>query len=207
MTHRKRVLVVAGWSVLCSAALWSGPATAQTPKPRSEKVFYGNYDIRVNGREDLARLARGPLAADLGDMARAATAAKPAMDQGLAELRAGAPNAVVATSRLTGSAEVVRSPGGALSEAAAGTSREIALAFLRRHAAVYGLRPEQIDELTVLGESLSRESGLRMVRLRQTVHGLPVFQSEMRAVLDRDGRLVRTVGHLVPGVDDGKVPA
>src|SRR6185295_5783756 len=132
---------------------------------------------------------------------------KPTMDQGLAELRAGAPNAAVAISSLTGSAEVVRAPGGALTPAASGPAREIVLSFLRRNAAVYGLFPEQIDELEILGESLSRESGLRMVRLRQTVHGLPVFQSEMRALLDRDGRLVRTVGRLVPGVDDGKVPA
>jgi hypothetical protein len=207
MSIRKRVLVVAGWSVVCSAVLWSGPATAQIAKPRVEKVFYGNYDIRVNGREDLARLARGPLAADLGDMARAAAGAKPAMAEGLAELRSGAPNATVAISRLTGSAEVVRAPGGALTAAASGPARDIVLSFLRRHAAVYGLLPEQIDQMEVLGESLSRESGLRMVRLRQTVHGLPVFQSEMRAVLDRDGRLVRTVGRLVPGVDDRKVPA
>lgn len=207
MSSRKRVLVVVGWSVVCSAVLWSGTATAQIASPRVEKVFHGNYDIRVNGREELARLTRGPMAADLDAMARTATAAKPAMDQGLAELRAGAPNATVAISSLTGSAEVVRAPGGALTPAASGPARDIVLSFLRRNAAVYGLLPEQTDELEVLGESLSRESGLRMVRLRQTVHGLQVFQSEMRALLDRDGRLVRTVGRLVPGVDGGKVPA
>lgn len=207
MSIRKRVLVVAGWSVLCSAALWSATASAQIALPRTEKVFYGNYDIRVNGRENLDRLTRGPLAADLSDMARAAAAAKPAMDQGLAQLRAGAPNAIVATDKLTGSAEVVRAPGGALSDASKAPTREIVLSFLRRNAAVYGLAPEQVDQMDVLGESLSRQSGLRMVRLRQTVHGLPVFQSEMRAILDRDGRLVRTVGRLVPGVDDRSVPA
>src|SRR6185503_14063624 len=117
----------------CAAVLWSAAATAQTPKPRAEKVFYGNYDIRVNGREDLARLTRGSMAADLDAMARASAAAKPAMDQGLAELRAGAPNATVAISSLTGSAEVVRAPGGALTPAASGPAREIVLSFLRRN--------------------------------------------------------------------------
>lgn len=206
MSTRKRVLAFVGWSVVCSAVLGSGPATAQIAKPREQKVSYANYDIRVNGRADLARLARGPLGADLADMARAADAAKPAMDAGLAELRAGAPTATVAASQLTGGAEVVRAPGGALTAASNAPSREIALSFLRRHAAVYGLSTEQAGALQVLGESASRESGLRMVRLRQTVRGLPVFQSETRVLIDRDGRLVRTVGRLVPGVDERSVP-
>ncbi|HEV7672672.1 MAG TPA: M36 family metallopeptidase [Thermoanaerobaculia bacterium] len=207
MCTRKRNLILVGWSLIGSVALSSIPAAAQIAIPREEKAFYGNYDIRFNGREALARLTEGPLAADLGEMARAAAAAKPAMDSGLAELRAGAPDALVETSPLTGSAEVVRVPGGSLTAAAGGPARDLALSFLRRHAAVYGLSPEQMGELQVRGESVSRESGLRMVRLRQTVHGLPVFQSEMRAILDRDGRLVRTVGRLVPGVDDRSVPA
>lgn len=207
MFTRKRALVVVAWSALCSTALGSGPAAAQMPKPREEKVSHVNYDIRVNGRKDLALLARGPLAPHLAAMARAAQAAKPAMASALAELRAGAPNATVAPAQLTGGAEVVRAPGGALSAPSSAPPREIALSFLRRHAAVYGLSAEQAGSLEVLGESAGRESGLRMVRVRQTVRGVPVFQSETRVLLDREGRLVRTVGRLVPGVDDRSVPA
>ena len=207
MGSRKRILVLAGWSLLGSSSLFSIQAALPAAKPAGEKVFYGNYDVRIQGREALARWAQGRSAADLSAMARAAVEVKGTMDQALLELRGTAPGATVESSPLTGSAEVVRSPAGALTSPAGGPARDLVLSFLRRHAAVYGLRPEQVDELRVLGESLSRGSGLRMVRLEQTVHGLPVFQSEMRAILDRDGRLVRTVGRLVPGVDDGNVPA
>ena len=207
MSIRKRALVIAGWSVCCSVIPGFGPAGAQTLKPRDEKVSYVNYDIRVNGREDLARLARGPLAPSLTAMARAAGSAQPAMESALAELRAGAPNATVAPALLTGGAEVVRAPGGALSAASNAPPREIALSFFQRHAAVYGLSAEQAGALEVVGESAGRESGLRMVRVRQTVRGVPVFQSETRVLIDREGRLVRTVGRLVPGVNERNVPA
>ena len=40
-----------------------------------------------------------------------------------------------------------------------------------------------------------------MVRFEQVVNGVPVFQSETRAIIDRYGRLVRTLGLLVPGVN------
>ncbi len=106
----------------------------------------------------------------------------------------------------TAGAEVVRSVSGALTAPAPGrTAAEIVRAFLRANTDRYGLTPRQVDALEVIGESVS-PSGLRMVRLLQKVHGLPVFQSETRAILDREGRLVRTVGRLAPGVIEEQVP-
>jgi len=42
---------------------------------------------------------------------------------------------------------------------------------------------------------------VRTARFRQRVHGVPVFGGDLRAVVDRDGRLVATVGGPVPGLD------
>jgi len=43
-----------------------------------------------------------------------------------------------------------------------------------------------------------------MVRFEQVVNGVPVFQSETRAIIDADGRLVRTLGMLVPGAGEAE---
>src|SRR5206468_10142031 len=37
---------------------------------------------------------------------------------------------------------------------------------------------------------------------RQRIGGFPVFQSETRLILDREGRPVRSVGRIAPGLDD-----
>src|SRR5207249_9323671 len=70
------------------------------------------------------------------------------------------------------------------------------------HAPLYGLSDVQIRALEILGESSGRSGGLKMVRLRQRIGGLPVFQSETRLILDREGRPVRSVGRIAPGLDD-----
>ena len=70
--------------------------------------------------------------------------------------------------------------------------------FLRSQQALYGLSDDEIDALHLKGESASPKSGARMVRVDQVIRGLPVFQSETRFLLDRNGRLVRSVGLLVP---------
>ena len=76
--------------------------------------------------------------------------------------------------------------------------------FLHANAALYGLSAAQIDGLAFLGESVSPKSGVRMVRVEQRIQGVPVFQSETRFILDRDGRVWRSLGLLVP---DGAVAA
>ena len=52
------------------------------------------------------------------------------------------------------------------------------------------------------GESVSG-SGMRMVRVEQTVNGLPVFQSETRFILDAQGRVFRSTGLIIPNATTG----
>lgn len=59
---------------------------------------------------------------------------------------------------------------------------------------------DDVETLVVLGDSPGGSSGLRLLRMQQQVHGLAVFGTEIRAVLDRDRRLWRILGNLVPGV-------
>jgi fungalysin metallopeptidase (M36) len=124
----------------------------------------------------------------------------------LAEKRAARESLEVSRDPLTGSAEVVRNPRGFLTAPKLGRAADIAISFLRENAALYGLTTRDVDSFRTRGESLSPRSGIRMVRLEQTVRGLPVFQSETRVIEDGKGRLVRTVGRLVPVADESLVP-
>jgi subtilisin-like proprotein convertase family protein len=60
------------------------------------------------------------------------------------------------------------------------------------------LSREDISTLRFLGESFSRGSGMRMVRVEQVVNGHPVFQSDTRFILDSEGRLFRSTGLIIP---------
>jgi uncharacterized repeat protein (TIGR01451 family) len=159
----------------------------------------GNYDIRVNGGARLAALIAHYAPGAAQSITNAARAKATAMSAGLAQLRAVTPGADARFSSLTGAAELVRSRQGALTAPAPGrTGAAIVLDFLKSNQALYGLSDAQLGALRVQGESVSRANGLRMVRLDQQVNGLTVFQSDSRFILDRDGRLVRSVGMLMP---------
>jgi Zn-dependent metalloprotease len=68
------------------------------------------------------------------------------------------------------------------------SGEEIVRDFITANSEIYGLNAADIANLNFIGESVSPGSGLRMVRVEQMVNGLPVFQSETRVVLDREGR-------------------
>ncbi len=104
--------------------------------------------------------------------------------------------------------ELVYAGHGALTAAAPGQSSEtVVRGYLAANAARHGLQPTDLDSIVVLGDSPGGSSGLRMVRVEQRVHGLPVFPSEVRFVLDRQGALWRVLGTLIPGVAGTPPPA
>lgn len=185
-----------------SLASQAAPATptvsAAAGKPGNELLLM-NYDIRVNGGASLAGLLDQLVPGGAEQIAKAARVKIGAMQAGLAQLQAALPAAEASFSPLLGTPELVRIPPGALTTPAPGQPGiAIVRDFLHEYKALYGLSDAQIDALHALGESQSRASGLRMIRLEQVVDGLPVFQSDTRFILDRQGRLIRSVGQLVP---------
>ena len=181
---RSRAGIAALGAVVLAAAL---PVLAAPPLPKSALLTPSSapFDLRVHDRPAWSRLvasADGGAASRqraglvLREMAAAAERWR-AVDAGL-EVRRGV---------LGGGVELLRSARGALGPAVPGPNGEdVARAFLVRHGDLFGLGPEQVASLRSRGESRS-PSGLRMVRLEQTLDGLPVFQGELRVLLDRDG--------------------
>jgi uncharacterized repeat protein (TIGR01451 family) len=151
----------------------------------------GNYDARVMAPRSLDKksaLTGAQLIAQIQTMKR-----------GLDQLRKTAPGASVRFSELTAAPEIVSGDKGALSAPAPGRPGiDVVRDFLRANHALYGLTAGEIDALHFIGESVSPQSGLRMVRIEQRVDGLTVFQSETRFLLDREGRVWRSLGLLVP---------
>jgi subtilisin-like proprotein convertase family protein len=156
------------------------------------------YDVRVHARQDLEWLSEAAAGKPAPEIALNARRLAVDMRNAASALREGFPGVEITYSPLIGSAEVVRIARGIPLEGdstAEGVER-----FFRAHAAVYGLgNDEPTTGLEIRGVSFNRGSGLQAVRLRQLVHGVPVFQSETWVTVDPDGRLRRTVGRLVPG--------
>jgi hypothetical protein len=155
-----------------------------------------NYDIRITCGSSFTTLLKAYVPQGAQRTIREQASA---MRAGLTDLMSSVPGAEARFSSLTGSAEVVRNRHGALTPSAPGRpGAAIVRDFLHTYKVVYGLNDTQIAELFELGESVSRQSGLRMIRFEQRIGGRSIFQSDTRFILDRHGRLIRSVGLLIP---------
>jgi len=187
----------------------AGSAWAITaPTPEENKSQLGRMvDARVNLKESFQRaVAARPDAANA--MRRASVSVGPAIANAIAKRSVSQPGLEVRLSNLTGGPESVVAKTGALTGPAPGLSSEaIVRDYLRRHADLFGLSAADLTDLVVLGDSAGGTSGLRMLRIEQQIGGRPVFQSETRFLLDRDGRLIKVVGLMVPDARNLAAPA
>ncbi len=186
---------------------WTSSVAAQRaplqPENRYEAAL-GNYDIRLIGDQELAAV-RQSVGGDSRSLAATSEMRNRAFDHALDRLREESAYAEAQRGAL-GMTEVVSARRGALTAGELGRSpSDLALSFLIEHADLYGIGTNR-EALTVVGESLS-PTGLGMVRLEQRVGGLPVFQGEMKVFFDRQNRVRRTVGRLVPGSSRTAAPA
>jgi subtilisin-like proprotein convertase family protein len=167
--------------------------SAATAASGSKSVPAANMDIRVNGQGPTAALARS---AAVSQRAQTQTAG---IARGVARLRAKVPSLEARVSSETGAIEVLRSATSLTGPAPGRSGVDIVRGFISENSAIYGLAANDIANLRFIGESLNRVSGLRMVRVEQMINGLPVFQSDTRFILDREGRVIRSTGLMIPG--------
>ncbi len=185
----RRVVLVA-----LLAALLPGAASAQKPASGKPVLPGTMLDARVNLKDSYQRATAGRGVTAALDRALDETAA---IRTAIADLQRTLPGFEAQLSPFTGAPSMVRNRRGALTDAAPGRASEsIVRDFLLKAGRVYGLTAGDVSDLVVLGDSPG--SGLRMLRMEQVIDGRPVFQSETRFLLDRQGRLVKTVGQMVP---------
>ncbi|MCI0410573.1 MAG: M36 family metallopeptidase, partial [Acidobacteria bacterium] len=177
------------------------PIAPTSGRPQAKQAASGNFDIRVHDRTALGALVEEHSGKSMERVAQAARERRRSMEQEVDRTRSTQPDVEARFSPLSGSVEILRSRRGFLSGAAPGRSpRQVAVEFVRSHAGLYGIRPQDAEALQVAGESPSPGTGLTMVRMRQMLNEVPVFQGDLRALVDSQGRLVRTVGRLLPGL-------
>src|ERR1044072_9040870 len=178
-----------------------GAISRKLNEREGNKKSHLNLDVRVNAQKDLAAIVERAQSArhlNIRENSEAFRRYRDGLKSGIEDLRTRVPDAEAKLSPLTGALEVLRGSR-PLTDAAPGQSgEEIVRGFLRENKALYGLENEHIEDLNFIGESISRKSGLRMVRVEQTLNDLPIFQSETRVLLDRDGCIVRSVGTMIP---------
>ncbi|MBW8874744.1 MAG: IPTL-CTERM sorting domain-containing protein [Acidobacteria bacterium] len=188
-----------GSIVLIAVLTCLSPAGAVSAPPLLARPSLGNMvDARVNYKQayERATAVRGARVASGLSEARTQAAS---IATAIAKHRASQPGLEVRLSNLTGAPSAVRSKIGPLTGPAPGRSSEdIVRDFLRQYGDVYGLSSADAADLVALGDSPGGTSGLRMLRLEQQIDGRPVFQSETRFLLDREGRLMKTLGLMVP---------
>ncbi|MFQ5719234.1 MAG: M36 family metallopeptidase [Acidobacteriota bacterium] len=198
------LLSTAGLAVLVAGLSASAPAPPPAPVRAQPPdgaftvdAVRRNYDVRVLNPTGLQRILERAFPGKAALVGRQARDRRQAMENGLASLDLKMPGATVRWSGLVGGPEVVSRSGRGLTRPAPGRSAPaIARGFLRTHASLFGLSPVDVDRLEVTGGGPGK--GLRMVRVRQTLGDLPVFQGTARMVVDASGQVIRTVGRLVP---------
>lgn len=119
------------------------------------------------------------------------------INEALADLKKTNPTAEVAISPVTGAVEVLRSSN-FLSRASRRDGRYIALDFIQENKELYGLDEADIANLNYVGESVNETSGLRLVIFEQKVNDRLVFQGEVKISIDREGRIIQSLGNLAP---------
>ncbi|HEX4963746.1 MAG TPA: IPTL-CTERM sorting domain-containing protein [Thermoanaerobaculia bacterium] len=188
-----------GSLILAFALALVPSAGAISAPPLLARPSLGNMvDARVNYKQAYERATAARSARKTSGFA-AARAQAAAIAVAIAKHQATQPGLEVKLSNLTGAPSVVRSKTGSLTGPAPGRSSEdVVRDFLSRYGDVYGLSAADAADLVALGDSPGGTSGLRMLRMEQQIDGRPVFQSETRFLLDREGRLTKTLGLMVP---------
>jgi subtilisin-like proprotein convertase family protein len=158
-----------------------------------------NFDIRLDSSSLQDHLRKSSLRDVDSAIRDTALANKTAIEAAVDDLRREQPDVEISGSALTGAVEIVDSAGGLTRPSPNRSGEEIVREFVSNNRGIYGLDEGEITNLHFIGESVSAESGLRMVRVEQIINGRPVFQSETRFILDSEGRIVRSLGLMVPG--------
>ncbi|HEV7768748.1 MAG TPA: M36 family metallopeptidase [Thermoanaerobaculia bacterium] len=185
--------------VTLSSLLLIAPSlfAALAPKTATPERTARTLDARVNNR--------GAFVAATSARQERATAGRnsakstlEAINAATTALKVTLPGLETKFSEQTGGAAEVKNKRGALTSASGASNETIVRSFLASRGGVYGLSSSDVNDLVVLGDSKGGKSGLRMLRMEQQIGGRPVFQSETRFTIDRNGRLMKSVGLLVP---------
>ena len=78
---------------------------------------------------------------------------------------------------------------------------EILRNFVKENSSLVGVSTDQADSLRVLADYTNPNGYLSFAHLEQVINGVPVFRGEIKAGFTKDGRMLRAINNLAPGLD------
>ncbi len=170
-----------------------------------------NYDIRddlsysAQTYRSSARTAIGKTPADF-------YAIRTAIERGAARLSTSVRNTKIEFSRLYHSPEVISfdawaASSDSLSAPSDGLRTETLRRFISQHNDLFGIDLNQTKALVSGHEYSNPDGALSFASLEQEINGIPVFQGEVKAGFTNDGRLIRVINGIVPGLKSGSISA
>lgn len=78
---------------------------------------------------------------------------------------------------------------------------EILRGFLKQNNDLVGVTDGQADDLNVAADYTNPDGDLSYAHLEQLIDGVPVFRGEVKAGFTKDGRIIRVINNLAPGLD------
>ncbi|MFN0139259.1 MAG: M36 family metallopeptidase [Pyrinomonadaceae bacterium] len=88
-----------------------------------------------------------------------------------------------------------------LSSPSAAKESEILRNFVKENNELIGVNDEQADSLRVLVDAANPRGNMSFAYLEQVINGVPVFRGEVKAGFTTDGRIIRVINNLAPGLD------
>ncbi|MEZ5307735.1 MAG: M36 family metallopeptidase [Pyrinomonadaceae bacterium] len=73
--------------------------------------------------------------------------------------------------------------------------------FIKQNNSLVGLDDSQVDQLKVLADYTNPNGRMSFVHLEQRIGDVPVFRGEVKAGFTQDGRIIRVINNVAPGVD------
>jgi hypothetical protein len=174
-------------AILPAAASAAVPPGGQAPAPGGP----------APGQASPLSVLRGPRAAFLdvraprGPQAFARSIAAPAARGAL--LRSLGRSGLLETDPATGTPRVLTRLGGYLTGTSGRDPEEVAMSYVEGHLAGLGLEAADLEALRLVGRETD-EAGVTHLEWEQRFHGVPAFQSGLKAAVDAEGRLLELTG-------------
>lgn len=161
-----------------------------------------NYDIRTDKRSFAKAAAVRQKA---GISASRAADVRDSFVRGEERLKASVPTLKVEYNRGLQIPEViapdVKHGAAFLTDPANGKRSGVLKDFIRRNNDLFGLSYEQVNGLEVFSDYKNPNGGLSFVELNQKINDIPVFGGELKAGFTRDGKIIRVINNLAPGLE------
>jgi hypothetical protein len=131
-----------------------------------------------------------------------AAAVRSAMGEAKAELAKKVPGLEVSVNGEKGAPGMISNSKGALVQTKGAKAEDAIKSFVGENHKLFGLPDAAADQLKTKSSYSNPDNKLHWVHLTQEIGGVPVFQGELKALVNENGEVTAITNELAPGLDD-----